>query len=677
MPAQTFASLLKGYNPNRGAGGRFGSGAKASADRHALTRVAATEDARRLSDRAAQTGSGPAHYNAMKAHETAAQAWAGDPHTQAYHASRAAQHASAAATANGDTKSHVTAGRLHDQAAASYRASADAHMQEGHRTTMPGVKNRLFAMQDAASTSARAHEHSAAQHWAVKGPKTPQLGRPTADTKKFYSPASFASDLLELTAAAQESDTTDEVLKAQVQELVEAFTGSEPLEKNWDKWNAEHKGDRSEGHLEARLAAHSKSLTEHKGAYAGKLTSSNKIFGDAYHARQNGDTALAHEHLDRLEAHAGFKPGEARKGLSVLKVDEDQHMVWGWASVSVEKGQEVHDLQGDCLATHELQGAVHDFMENERVGKEMHAGSQIGTVVDSIVFTKAVQDALGIDLGREGWYVGVKVSDDKVWKRVKSGELKAFSIGGSGERNEVLAKARSFNDLVNKAKKPTPEETAALARESSGPIPHAPGTEDVRAKMIAAHGTAHAHLTAEQSVSLLKPRSKVPLSSDELEAHNAAHEKAGGTRDQAAVDAELDAESRDRQKLGLEKAQTFGELVAKDWDKWNAEHKGIKDAHAGIAGSLERGNSLHTEVRNHLKDAKSAHKDLLAEKDPSKFSGHIARMQSAHDQIRDTAKADFDDHNLRNVRAHSADASRLAGRIGRGNDYRTLVNRGH
>jgi hypothetical protein len=124
--------------------------------------------------------------------------------------------------------------------------------------------------------------------------------------------------------------------------------------------------------------------------------------------------------------------------VTVLKYDDDQQMVWGWALVSVEKGVQVHDLQGDLVDTDELQHAVHgSFMSGGRVGKMMHAGAPVGEVVDSVVFTKELQDALDIDLGREGWFVGMKIHSPAVWKRVKAGELPAFSIGGEGERHPV------------------------------------------------------------------------------------------------------------------------------------------------------------------------------------------------------------------------------------------------
>src|SRR6056297_3069470 len=120
----------------------------------------------------------------------------------------------------------------------------------------------------------------------------------------------------------------------------------------------------------------------------------------------------------------------------VLKTDEEQRMVWGWASVVTEKGEPVVDRQGDVIEPETLVKAVGKFMEHVRVGKQMHNGDQIGVVVHSIPITKEIGDSLGIQSDREGWIVAFKVYDDDVWSKVKSGELAAFSIGGRAVKED-------------------------------------------------------------------------------------------------------------------------------------------------------------------------------------------------------------------------------------------------
>lgn len=121
----------------------------------------------------------------------------------------------------------------------------------------------------------------------------------------------------------------------------------------------------------------------------------------------------------------------------ILKTDDEQRMVYGWASVVTEKGVPVVDRQGDVIEADTLVKAVNNFMEHVRVGKAMHTGEQVGVVVHSLPITKEIGDALGIQSDREGWVVAYKVFDDAVWNMVKSGELAAFSIGGRAIKEEI------------------------------------------------------------------------------------------------------------------------------------------------------------------------------------------------------------------------------------------------
>jgi hypothetical protein len=123
----------------------------------------------------------------------------------------------------------------------------------------------------------------------------------------------------------------------------------------------------------------------------------------------------------------------------ILKVDEEQRIIYGWASVITEKGETVVDRQGDVIEAETLVKAVNDFMEHVRIGKTMHEGEATGQVIHSLPVTKEICDALGIQCDREGWVVAYKVYDDAVWDRVKSGELRAFSIGGRATKEDYVA----------------------------------------------------------------------------------------------------------------------------------------------------------------------------------------------------------------------------------------------
>jgi len=121
----------------------------------------------------------------------------------------------------------------------------------------------------------------------------------------------------------------------------------------------------------------------------------------------------------------------------ILKADNEQRMVWGWASVITENGIPVVDTQGDVIKADTLMKAATEFMLSTRVTKEMHSGGKVGEFVHSLPLTKALGEALGITSDKEGWIVACKVYDDAVWEKVKSGELKAFSIGGRAKREKI------------------------------------------------------------------------------------------------------------------------------------------------------------------------------------------------------------------------------------------------
>ena len=122
---------------------------------------------------------------------------------------------------------------------------------------------------------------------------------------------------------------------------------------------------------------------------------------------------------------------------TITKVSEDQRIVYGWASVIEKDGSMVVDSQGDVITEGDLISAAHDFMLDARAAKAMHTGAHIGSVVESVVLTKDLQAALGIDLGKVGWLIAMKIESQEVWGAIKDGTFKSFSIGGRGQRVEL------------------------------------------------------------------------------------------------------------------------------------------------------------------------------------------------------------------------------------------------
>jgi hypothetical protein len=119
------------------------------------------------------------------------------------------------------------------------------------------------------------------------------------------------------------------------------------------------------------------------------------------------------------------------------KADATGRYVRGWASVVSVGGKDVVDHQGDVVKMEELRKAAHQFIIDARVAKVMHDGDQKGEVVESVLVDDQFAKALDASTDRRGWFVGMIVHDPAVQKRIASGDLRMFSIGGRGKRRAM------------------------------------------------------------------------------------------------------------------------------------------------------------------------------------------------------------------------------------------------
>lgn len=126
------------------------------------------------------------------------------------------------------------------------------------------------------------------------------------------------------------------------------------------------------------------------------------------------------------------KPEGSVSTRDIVKVDQDERIVWGWASVVMEKGQPVVDRQNHRITPEEMEKSANEFMADVRLAKAMHDGGGVGEVIHSFVVTDEICKVFDIECDRRGWIIAMKIHDDATWDRVKSGELSAFSIGGRG-----------------------------------------------------------------------------------------------------------------------------------------------------------------------------------------------------------------------------------------------------
>lgn len=121
----------------------------------------------------------------------------------------------------------------------------------------------------------------------------------------------------------------------------------------------------------------------------------------------------------------------------ITKFDDGEGVVYGFVTVYEEGGVPVIDRQGDVIDETEVRKMAHRYVSEARVAKVMHGGSVVGEVVESIVLTRDLQKAMGIDLGKAGWFIGMKLHDERIKGEVRKGKLRAFSIGGKGIRRPI------------------------------------------------------------------------------------------------------------------------------------------------------------------------------------------------------------------------------------------------
>ncbi len=105
------------------------------------------------------------------------------------------------------------------------------------------------------------------------------------------------------------------------------------------------------------------------------------------------------------------KNGKAKIFVPIAKVDDDERMVYGYATT------EALDNQGEIIKIDAVKNALDEYMKFANV-REMHQPSAVGVCKMATVDSK-------------GLYVGIKVVDDSAWKKVKEEVYKGFSIGGS------------------------------------------------------------------------------------------------------------------------------------------------------------------------------------------------------------------------------------------------------
>lgn len=144
-----------------------------------------------------------------------------------------------------------------------------------------------------------------------------------------------------------------------------------------------------------------------------------------------------------------FKPTIIKSG-QILRRDDAAQIVYGYALIP-----DLPDWQGDIVPSQDVERAAHSLLKNIAKGLSKPGGTGVehqtfgpGYPVESYIDYAGQHGIPG------GWWVGIKIEDEAVWKSVLSGDLKGFSIGGRAGRREPLVtlagvlKARFGEDVA-------------------------------------------------------------------------------------------------------------------------------------------------------------------------------------------------------------------------------------
>ena len=130
----------------------------------------------------------------------------------------------------------------------------------------------------------------------------------------------------------------------------------------------------------------------------------------------------------------------------IVKVDEEQGRVYGWAYVFTKNGEQVEDHSGDIIDSAESRAALEDafvgYVKDHRTGDLDHETFGVSKLIEAAFITKDKAELMGMTADREGMWVGYEFNRDtteglQAWKTAKT--RGAFSIVGRGRREAIDA----------------------------------------------------------------------------------------------------------------------------------------------------------------------------------------------------------------------------------------------
>lgn len=133
----------------------------------------------------------------------------------------------------------------------------------------------------------------------------------------------------------------------------------------------------------------------------------------------------------------------ATETATILKVDDSLGLVFGFAIVCKQNGEDYVDLQDDHIPEDVMLKAAAEFMSDSRVAADMHQwdedGNPIkaGSVVFAFPLTTDIAKSLNIETKQTGLLIAMKPDSEETLKKFRDGTYKGFSIGGSATKENM------------------------------------------------------------------------------------------------------------------------------------------------------------------------------------------------------------------------------------------------
>lgn len=137
-------------------------------------------------------------------------------------------------------------------------------------------------------------------------------------------------------------------------------------------------------------------------------------------------------------------PTAYRREAQFLKVAPELGLIFGFAIVCKQGGEDYFDVQGDHIPEQAMLEASTEFAKSTRTACIMHAregGKPVagGAVVHTFPLTTDIAKALGITTERTGLLIALAPDDPEMLEKARAGLFTGFSIGGTRVTDEEVA----------------------------------------------------------------------------------------------------------------------------------------------------------------------------------------------------------------------------------------------